>query len=274
MASINAADRHKLDDLGGIAPGKLADILVIKDLKDFECSWAIVDGEIVAQEGNLLKRTEAIPHPPEFCESIRIRSPVVEDFRVSAHGSKVKVRVIRAINETITDGGIEELSVVGGNVVSDPDRDILKMTVIDKSSQDLEKSLGFVQGIGLKRGALATTLAWDTYNILALGVYDRDIALAVERLREIQGGFVVMDGGRVLAELALPIGGVISDLPMDVLAGRIEDVGRACKRLGSPLARPYLVIQTLPFTGLPFLRLTDKGLLDLRKRRIVDVIVS
>ena len=274
MASINAAERYKLDDLGGIAPGKLADILVIKDLEDFICTWVIVGGEIVAREGALLRDTGGCQVPREFCESIRIPSVCPRDLCVPASHLKVKVRVVRALNETITDGVIEELKTVEGNVVSDPSRDILKMTVINKSKEVLERGMGFVQGIGLRRGAVATTLAWDTYNIVALGVSDQEIAFAINRLRELRGGIVVIEGETVLSELALPIGGVISDSPMEVLSEKIDDLERAFKKLGSPLARAYLVIQTLAFTGLPFLRLTDKGLLDLRKRQMVDVIIS
>lgn len=274
MASINAAERHRLEDLGGIAPGKLADILVMQDLRDFKCTWVIVDGQIVAQEGMLVKNVGGAPYPPELCESIRIPTVHVEDLRVPSADAAVKVRVVRALNETITDGIIEELRPMNGNVVSDPDRDILKMTVINKSGKTLERSVGFLQGIGLKGGALATSLVWDTNNILALGASDQDIALAINRLRELQGGVVVIDGERALAELALPVGGVISDLPMEILAERIDEVEKACKKLGSPLARPYLTIQTLAFTGLPFLRLTDKGLFDLREKQLVDVIVS
>ncbi len=274
MASINAAERYKLDDLGGIAPGKLADILVIKDLEDFVCTWVIVGGEIVAREGSLLGEVGGCYYPPEFCESIRIPSVQPDDLRVPASRPKVKVRVVRARNETITDGVIEELNTVEGNVVSDPGRDILKMTVINKSSETLGRSMGFVQGIGLRRGAVATTLAWDTYNIVALGVSDQEIAFAINRLRELRGGIVVIEGETVLSELALPIGGMMSDSPMEVLSEQIDDLERAFQRLGSRLVRAYLVIQTLAFTGLPFLRLTDRGLLDLRKRQIVDVIVS
>lgn len=274
MASINAAERHGLKDLGGIAPGKLADILVIEDLKDFNCAWVIVGGEIVAQEGILKKNPGASPYSPGFCKSIRMPSVQMTDFHLPASGSKVRVNIVRVLSETITDGIIEEIVNVDGNITSDPGRDILKMTVINKTSEVLKRSVGFVNGIGLKMGAVATSLAWDTYNVLALGVSDQDIALAVNHLREIGGGVVVTDGEDVLAELGLPIGGVISDLPMDVIADKIDEIEKAFKTLGSGLQRPYLTIQTLAFTGLPFLRLTDKGLFDLRKKQLVDVIIS
>ncbi|NIQ38668.1 MAG: amidohydrolase family protein [Proteobacteria bacterium] len=274
MASINAAERYGLKDLGGISPGKLADILVVEDLKDFNCAWVIVGGEIVAQGGILKKNPGTAPYSPRFCKSIRIPPVHMTDFHVPASGSKVRVNIVRALSETITDGIIEEVGTVNGNITSDPNRDILKMTVINKTSEVLKRSVGFVNGIGLKMGAVATSLVWDTYNVLALGVSDWDIALAVNHLREIGGGVVVTDGECVLAELGLPIGGVISDLPMDVIADRIDEIENACKTLGSSLQRPYLTIQTLAFTGLPFLRLTDKGLLDLRKKQLVDVIVS
>jgi adenine deaminase len=178
------------------------------------------------------------------------------------------------LSETITDGIIEGRGTVDGNITSDAGRDILKMTVINKTSEVLKRSVGFVNGIGLKMGAVATSLAWDTYNVLALGVSDQDIALAVNYLREIGGGVVVTDGEDVLAELGLPIGGVVSDLPMGVIADKIDEIEKACKTLGSGLQRPYLTIQTLAFTGLPFLRLTDKGLFDLRKKQLVDVVIS
>jgi adenine deaminase len=274
MASVNAAEHHRLKGLGGIAPGRLADILVVKELKDFDCAWVIVDGEIVAEDGTLGKQSGSHPYPSNFCHSIRIQSVCAEDFRVQTSRVSAKVRVARTRNETITDGVVMELEAVNGSLSSDPERDILKVAVINKSREKLQKGLGFVQGIGLKRGAVASSLVWDTYNILALGVSDREMALATNRLREMQGGIVVIEGERILAKLAMPIGGVISDLPMETIAHRIDDVNRALQALGSPLPRPYLVIQTLPFTGLPFLRPTDKGIFDLRKKEMVDLIVS
>ncbi len=274
MTSFNAAERYGMRDLGGIAPGKLADILVIKDLREFDCTWVVLDGEVVAHEGGLTRDVGSAPYPSEFCESIKIPSVHMEDFRVPASELKVKVQVVRTLNETITDGIIEELRTIEGNVVSDPGRDILKMTVINKGSETLDRSLGFVQGIGLKRGGLATSLIWDTYNVLGLGVSDEDIARAINRLGEIQGGVVVTEGEKIIAELALPIGGVISDLSMDGIAEKIDQIDEACRKLGSSLVRPYLTVQTLAFTGLPFLRLTDKGLFDLRKKQLIDVIIS
>jgi adenine deaminase len=196
-----------------------------------------------------------------------------EDFQIAHGQDKALVRVIDVVNETITKEMQAELTVSQGNIMAQPEGDILKMAHLSKRGRLPQPALGFVHGLGIRQGGVACSLIWDTSNILVIGATDQEMAFAVNRLLAHQGGIIVVRGEEVLAELPLPICGVVSDRPLEEVARSIREVERACRDLGCRL-RPFLTLQTLPFTGLPRLRLTDQGLVDIRQRGFVDLIIS
>ncbi|MBW1712426.1 MAG: adenine deaminase, partial [Deltaproteobacteria bacterium] len=155
----------------------------------------------------------------------------------------------------------------------DPARNILLMAHLDRRGRN-KPALGLVKGMGLKQGALANSLIWDTNNILVIGADESDMAQAVGRLLELGGGFVVWAQGQVKAELPLPMGGIISSEDLATIVRLLKDTERAAHELGCQIPRPFLALQTLPFTGLPFIRLTDKGLVDIKKGRLVETILG
>jgi adenine deaminase len=184
------------------------------------------------------------------------------------------VRVVKAVGPTITRESTVRLVSQKGFLEADPGQDVLKMAVFQRLEALPRPALGFAQGIGLKKGAVATSLGWDANNLLVIGVSDREMALAVNRLLDLAGGWVVVAGEQVLAEMPLPIMGLISEEPLPALQRQIEAVEQALRTLGSDLERPFLTLQTFCFTGLPFIRLTDKGLTDIRNKKFLDLVVE
>jgi adenine deaminase len=158
-----------------------------------------------------------------------------------------------------------------GRLIADPARDLVKAAVFNKSDAAAAPGLGFAKGVGLRSGALAMSVLWDTNNILVLGTSDQEMAAAMNELIRMQGGMVVVQGEKVVAQTPMPICGIISPEPLPQIIREIKEVEAACHRLGSNLARPFLSLQTFSFTGLPFLRLTDQGLVDIKRMTIVPL---
>ena len=272
MVTINPATYFGLRDLGALAPNRRADVVLFEDLERIRVKAVIKDGELVAEDGRLLEEPPRYNYPPEAYRTFALKEVRPSDFLVPYHGQEARVKVMEVASETITRAAEAVLKASGGNIPSDPGQDLLKMAHISKHSPEPRLALGFVKGIGLREGAVATSLIWDTNNILVVGVTEEEMAFAVQRLLEHQGGLFVVRGKELLASLPLPICGIISPRPMEELARGIRDVERACYDLGCKIPRPFLTLQTLPFTGLPFLRLTDQGLLDVRQRSLVELI--
>jgi adenine deaminase len=175
------------------------------------------------------------------------------------------------VNETITQETAVTMESHHGRLIADPARDLLKAAVFNKSDANAAPGLGFTKGLGLRSGALAMSIIWDTNNILVIGTSDQEMAAAMNELIRTQGGMVVVQGEKVVAKAPLPICGIISPEPLPQIVREIKEVQAACHRLGSNLARPFLSLQTFSFTGLPFLRLTDQGLVDVRKMSKVSL---
>jgi adenine deaminase len=273
MVTINPAEYFGLKELGGIAPGKIADLLMLSDLRQVTVATVIKDGRVVAEQGRLVNDPPRYSYPAPAYHTFALGGVQEEDFRIAHVQDRALVRIIDAINETITQEMQAELRVREGNIIAQPEKDILKMAHIAKRGRRPQPALGFVHGLGIREGAVAISLIWDTSNILVIGSTEQEMAFAVNRLLEHQGGIIVVRGEHIIAELPLPICGVVSDRPLEEVARRIVEVERACRDLGCIL-RPFLTLQTLPFTGLPYLRLTDQGLVDIRKRGFVDLVIS
>lgn len=271
MVTVNAARYFGLSDLGGIAPGNMADLVVVDDLKSFHCHKVWAGGFLVAQEGKPTKSLEPLVYPEESRHSIAIEGVNPEVFAIPCVAPRARVRVVERINETITREAPVEMESRNGRLVADPARDLLKAAVFNKSDAQAAPGLGFTKGIGLRSGALAMSIIWDTNNILVIGASDQEMAAAMNELIRMKGGMVVVQGEKVIAEAPLPICGIISPEPLPRIVKEIKEVQAACQRLGSNLARPFLSLQTFSFTGLPFLRLTDRGLVDVRKMSKVSL---
>lgn len=277
MATLNTAERFGLDGiLGAIAPGKDADILIIPDLHTIKGRYLVSKGRLAARDNEILLPAR-IPSYPDFVfTSIRLpRQFTAADFHIPADGqhTEAKVRVIQAMSDLITQETHLTVAVDGGCLTADGSNDVVKVAVIQRHTGTGKHFVGLMKGFGMKSGAVAGSVCWDATNLGVIGASDTDMAFAISRVAELGGGMVAVAGGRVLAELPFPVGGIISPLPMAEIAKRYDAVGRAAKALGATLSDPLLCLQTITASFLPFLRITERGLIDVRENRLVDILV-
>ena len=269
MASINAAGYFGITGTGAVAPGYRADFSVLADLEKVRVSRVFKGGRLVAEGG------EALPFPPPSSGSAGRDTIIVDDrslthLPVKAEGARMKVIGI-VPGQIVTEKLVVEPRVEGGMAVSDPERDILKLVVVERHHASGNVGLGFVKGMGLKGGAIASSVAHDSHNIIAAGVADADIRAAVIEIERLGGGAVVIDGGRVLAALPLPVAGLMSERPVGEVAAAAREVIGAARNMGCALDDPLITLSFLALPVVPELKLTDKGLVDVGEFRLVGL---
>lgn len=279
MATLNTAEHFGLDHMiGGIAPGRSADIVILPSLTEITCEAVISKGKVVAREGKILLHPRECTYPEALLKSIHIPDAVrPEQFKVMTKGTKgeVLVRVIRLISELITEEKQVRLRVVGGNLLPDPDQDVLKVAVIDRKNNTGKVFNGFVQGFGLNSGAFASSYSWAKGSPLVIvGTNEQDMAAAANRIIELQGGLVVADKGEIKAEVPFPIGGNNPRGPLEKVTSAFKEMNQTLKQMGCTLTDPFLTLQTTAGVSLPFFRITTHGYLDLKKRKAVGLIVE
>lgn len=276
-ASLTCAEHFGLDHaVGGIGPGKVANVLVVPDLARMQPEVVISRGKVVAREGRCLLEIKGNPRIREVLPGPALPHRITtEDLQVPADrlGGWTKVRIVGIAGPIVTREITASLPVEGGAVVAEPRTDVLKAAAFDRWGIG-QRTVGFVKGFGLRNGAIASSVSYDTSNLVVLGVTDSDMALALNRLVEIGGGFVVVHDGSVVAELPMPLGGIISEEPVPVLAEKMSQVKRAIKDLGSGLEDPLLTLEALTFTGVPAIRLRERGLLQVKTGRILPLLVE
>ncbi len=270
MATLNIAECYGLKHLGALAPGYVADIAVFENLQSFQPVHVIKGGVQVVKNRKLLWKSDPVLEPPG--QSMNMRPATVEDFRIPAKKNK-KLRVI-GISQTqlLTSELHLTPTVQNGEAVSDVGRDILKMAVFERHHNTGNIGLGFAFGFGLKKGAIATTVGHDSHNLSVVGTNDEDMAVAVNRLREIGGGLIVVSDGEVRATVPLAIAGLMSDRDAMAVNSQIKQLNFWLKELGVP--EEYSTFMILAFTSLPVipeLRLTDRGLVDVVHFEHVDL---
>lgn len=270
MVTINPADYHHLRYLGAIAPLRFADILFLRDLEGVSIEKVMVNGEIVVSGGDFLKKIKPFTYPEEMTHSITVDKLDESDFRIKAHPGSGRIRVLLVANPTITKQLAVEARVKDGYVEKDLENDVIPIAVVNRRRGE-GMGKGFIKGTGIKEGAIATTLIWDTCNILTLGSSEEEMRDAVNRLIDIQGGTVITRNGRVIYEFPMPVYGLIPLMTMKESMEKTRGLDEKMRSIGTSLEKPFLTIQTIPFTGLPFLRITDKGLADIKKKQLVSL---
>jgi adenine deaminase len=263
MASHHPALWHGLSHLGAIAPGYQADLLLLPDLERFEPELVLKAGRPVAE----------IPRPdvPEWVKhTVRIQHVAASDFALPWSGGRARVIGI-VPDQIVTDSLLEEPTVVDGLAVADAVRDLAKIAVIERHLGTGRVGLGLVRGFGLRRGALASTVAHDAHNIVVVGVDDGDMQRAVQRLAEIGGGMVAVEGRGVRAELALPIAGLLSEAPLSEVVEASRACAAAAARLGCTIATPFQTMSFLALSVIPSLKITDRGLVDVDRFEVVPL---
>jgi adenine deaminase len=272
LVTINPANYFRLWDRGAIAPGRIADVVMVDSLEDCHALKVWKRGRLVAEDGRALFGL-APPSQPGLPEARRVATPGEDELRVPA----LSGRDIRVISTMPLGVLTKELrvppSVRDGMVVSDTERDILKLVVVEKNRGTGRTAIGFVNGFGLKRGALASSVAHDAHNYMAVGVDDRSIAAALRRLEENRGGLTAADGDEITASLPLPVGGLMSDMEPRRVAAALEEMSRATAALGARLPQPFMTMSFLSLSVIPELRLTDRGYVSLSEGGITGLFV-
>ena len=275
VASLNTAEYFGLNNLGAIAPGYKADMLILPDLKSFKPDVVIKNGNVVAQNGKLtapLRENEEL----SMRNSVNVRWITPEDFKIDAgvESGNIKVRTIEVIpHQLITKSVESEVRVVNGNAVSNLDNDTLKICVIERHRATGNIGKGFVKGFNLKCGAIASTVAHDSHNMIVIGTNDADMYEAAVALIKCQGGKVVVNNGEILSQLSLPIAGLMSDKEFDYVVDKCEELNRAASSIGCTLNDPFMTMGFLSLPVIPELKVTDKGVFDTNKFGFVNTIL-
>jgi len=269
-ATIHAARTYGLMGLGAVAPGYYADFLVVSDLQRFRVEQVYIGGKLVAEGVKCL--AELPPTPPIPGASMHVN---MEKLSFAIPAKNGLARVIQVIpNEVVTKEIFVRPKIVNGEVTADPERDILKIAVVERHRGTGNVGLGLVQGFGLKDGALASTVAHDSHHIVVVGTNDDDMRAAVAELVRLGGGQVVVKSGKVLAALPLPIAGLMSDQPLSEVHRLSQELRRAAQALGSSLPDPFMTLSFLALPVIPVLKITDLGLVNVSEFKIVPLFVG
>ncbi len=263
-ASLSAAEAFGLKDRGQIAPGKRADIVVLPDLAECRAEMVICGGKLV---DDAAFATRDIVSP---VGRNSVKAPRITAHAFRSTGNREDTDVIGILpGKIITEHLHEVLPISAGDKRPDPSRDLIKIAVIERHGVNGNIATGFVKGFGLQRGAIASTVCHDHHNIAVVGADYDDMALAATRLSEIEGGFVVTDGGRVLAELALPVAGLMSLNSFEQVEDDLKQLRAAARSLGVTLEEPFLQLAFLALPVIPALKITDRGLVDVHRFEII-----
>ncbi|MGD2121013.1 MAG: adenine deaminase [Gemmatimonadota bacterium] len=267
MATLNTAEHFRLRDRGGIAPGRRADLLVVEDLTRLTISSVFTGGKAVAHSGEALPwNLPKGPPPPPPSMQVDWTSM---DLRIPAREGKA--RVIQAVRDQLVTGAVELVPPTeDGYVVSDPGRDLLKIVVIERHTGSGRVGKGLVAGLGLREGAIAGTVAHDHHNLIAIGVDDDSILAAAKAVATMGGGLAAASRNIVLESLPLPLGGLMSDQPIETVRNQLERLLAAARKLGTPLHDPFMTMAFLALEVIPSLKITDQGLVDVHRFETVD----
>ncbi len=260
LASYNTAQYFRLYDRGAIAPNFIADLVVLDDLNTFKVESVYKDGKLVARDGRLLVDTPAASFTG-VTGTVHIGNVSENDLRVPGKPGLIEVVGIEP-GQITTKHLREQAALRNGEIVSDPSRDLLKLVVIERHHASGNIGLGMVKGFGLRKGALASSVAHDAHNLVIAGVDDNDILRAARVLEEMGGGFACVVDGEVRASVPLPFGGLVSPLPAAELVQQLRVLDAAAAELGCTLEHPCMTLSFLSLSVIPSLKLTDQGLID------------
>ena len=277
MATINAAQHFRLEHLvGSLSPGRWADILLVDDIQHISPSQVFFKGKKVVEDGRYIGTLPKPDYPDWIYKTVRLtKGEKGSDYRLQAPEEEAEVWVIDLFPDQIINTRTKgTLKVEGGAVLPDPDRDILKLAVVERHGKNGNIGLSFVKGFGLKNGALASSIAHDHHNIIVAGTNDEDMALCSRVIEEMQGGFVIVSEGKVLGSLALPIAGLLTEEPVEDVISGLEEINRVYHDLGGSLPAPFMTISFIGLPTVPDLGLTDLGLVDVFSHQLISSFVE
>jgi adenine deaminase len=271
IGTINPASYYGLNDRGAITPGRRADLVVLDNLRNVTTKLVLRGGAVVAQDGQLLP-FEKPKRPARVRGSMNVNWDKIS-FRIEAKGRRANIIGVIP-DQIVTEHLIEELTIENGEAVQDPGLDLLKIAVIDRHANTGAHTVGFVKGVGLRQGAIASSIAHDHHNLVVIGADDVSMMTAARAVAKTGGGLSVANKQAVLAQLPLPIAGLMSDQPIETVRTQMEEVLNAAHNLGAILHDPFMAMSFLALAVIPALKITDQGLVDVTKFQKVPLFVE
>ncbi len=269
VASLSTARHYGLQYTGAIAPGYHADIVILDSLEKINVEMVYKQGVLVAKDGKMVDEF-GVEKQPRLRRSVNIHYLEPEDFKVKVRGDRMNV-IGMIPDQILTKRLIEEPKVKDGLVVPDIDRDIAKVAIIERHNASEPRSVGFVKGMGIKEGAMASSIAHDSHNIVAVATNDRDLIHAAIQIVRMQGGIALAKDEKVIGSLPLPIAGLMSDQSIEHVSEKLKDLKTAAHTLGTPLEEPFMAMAFLSLPVIPKLKITDLGLVDVDRFRLIDL---
>jgi adenine deaminase len=271
MGTINTARYFRLHDRGAVALGRKADLIVTRDLRDLRADQVYCNGQLIAERGAVTADRAALP-PRPVAPSMNVGAIERFDFTIPAPAGKTRVHVIGGLpDQVVTEHRVLDATIVDGQAVADPDRDLLKIAVIERHTASGRIAKGFITGYGLKRGALAGTVAHDHHNLVVIGADDRSMETAARAVIALGGGIAAADGDQVLGTLALPVAGLMSEAPIETVRRDYDALVAIAQGLGSQHPDPLMGMSFMALEVIPALKLTDVGLVDVEQFRLIDL---
>jgi adenine deaminase len=277
MAGFTAARYFGLRQEGVVAPGYRASLTILDDLEKCRVARTYQSGKLMALDGEYVDGESRRPHTSILRSTVNVHYLELEHLAVNVNGAgdTVKVHVIEVLDESIvTRRSVAEMPVVGGRLNADPRRDLAKLAVIERHQASGNIGLGFVRGLGLQSGAIASSVAHDSHNLVIAGTNDADMFTAAVHVVKMRGGLCVVKEGQVLADVPLPIAGLMSTEPADVLSAQLEALHAAAGKLHCTLRRPFMAMSFLSLSVIGSLKLTDQGLIDVDRFERIDLVAS
>jgi adenine deaminase len=269
LATINAAEHFRLHHYGGIGPGYVANLITLTNLNDLKIDMVLHNGKLVARQG------EYLPPIPEIADDELGNSMNIRPFKPESFELKVKSAELPVIEvvpgQIVTRKTMDKIKIEKGVAMIDIERDILKIAVVERHKATGNIGLGLIKGFGLKKGAIASTVAHDSHNVVVVGTSNSDIYTAVNELINIGGGLVTCADNKVLASLPLPIAGLLSNLPLMQVVQKFENLEKTTSTLGNLPPAPFALLSFMALAVIPELKLTDKGLVDVVQFKIIDI---
>jgi len=273
MASKNCFDYYNMGkDLGGIAPGKLADILVFDDLKKMKPRKIFVGGNLVVSNGTIVSQIKKYTVPKWMTKTVKLHKFSEDDFTVKSRDNTVNVNVINMKTEIITEKINENLSVEDGNVVASTDKDIWKVAAFDRTFGTRKHVVGFLKNFAAKIGAFASTWNFHENNMLVIGSNEKDMAKAANNLVNTQGGIVVVNEGKILASMPLQMAGIVSTNSFETVSENFANLITVLADAGCKFKKPHLIPLFLPFLALPDIRILCTGLVDVKNHSFLKIV--
>ncbi len=269
VATLSTARHYGLQYTGAVAPGYHADIVVLDSLEKINVEMVYKQGVLVAKDGKMVEEF-GVEQQPRLRRSVNIHYLEPEDFQVKVRGELMNV-IGMIPDQIITERLIEEPKVEDGLVVPDIDRDIAKVAIIERHNASEPRSVGFVKGMGIKEGAMVSSIAHDSHNIVAVATNDKDLIHAAVQIVRMQGGIALAKDEKVIESLPLPIAGLMSDQSIEHVSEKLKDLKTAAHKLGTPLQEPFMAMAFLSLPVIPKLKITDLGLVDVDRFRLIDL---